>query len=330
MLLVGTLSEDAEPPQPGTHACRVPTVTVARDHELMPVAAPLVARHGAAEGFRRRTHGVAVGLRSRGVAHRLTLQVAAIAHEVTEQHQRVVRPIGCGRILRSRRRTGQPVRQRHPVARREFVEGLPTGAGEHTMRAGGAQAATARQMHTAQSAHADRPDEIGLRGDQPPALVQGPDFGLPTHEFADRDAGPIREADQGIARHALAQVGHHRLLVDALLDAAVELRERDDRHAQLLGERLEAARDLGDLGGAVLLVARHLHELQVVDDHEPEPVLAGHAARAGAQLRRRQRRRLVDEDLGLGQLPRRAGDARPVVVADAAAADVAEAHPADR
>src|ERR1041384_8055687 len=38
------------------------------------------------------------------------------------------------------------------------------------------------------------------------------------------------------------QVGHHRFLVLALLDAAIQLRQRDHRAAELLRERLQAAR----------------------------------------------------------------------------------------
>src|SRR5690606_6553596 len=37
------------------------------------------------------------------------------------------------------------------------------------------------------------------------------------------------------------KIRHHRLLVRPLLDAAVQLRQRDDRHVELLGERLQRA-----------------------------------------------------------------------------------------
>ena len=50
---------------------------------------------------------------------------------------------------------------------------------------------------------------------------------------------------------------------------------------QLFGEDLQAAGDLGDFGGAVFLVAGHLHELQVVNHDQIESVLALHAARRG-------------------------------------------------
>ena len=47
-------------------------------------------------------------------------------------------------------------------------------------------------------------------------------------------------------RARLAQVGELRALVVAVLDLARELREGDDRHLELLGERLEADGDFGD------------------------------------------------------------------------------------
>jgi hypothetical protein len=53
-------------------------------------------------------------------------------------------------------------------------------------------------------------------------------------------------------RAGLAQVRQHGALVRALLDAAVELRERDHGHLQLARQRLEAAGDLRDLLDAVL------------------------------------------------------------------------------
>src|SRR6056297_17679 len=95
------------------------------------------------------------------------------------------------------------------------------------------------------------------------------------------------------------QVGHHRPLVGPLLQRAVELGKRDDRYLELLGKRLEAARDLSDLGGAVLLVSGHLHQLEVVDHDHADVVLALHPAGPGAQFSRRKRRRLVDVDVGL-------------------------------
>src|SRR5258707_674609 len=78
---------------------------------------------------------------------------------------------------------------------------------------------------------------------------------------------------------------------------AGKLRERDNGNLELLGERLERARDLGDLGRAVLAFAGGLHQLEVVDHDQPErAVLPVQPPRARAQLERVERARFVDED----------------------------------
>ena len=122
----------------------------------------------------------------------------------------------------------------------------------------------------------------------------------------------------------LPQVRHHRAPVGARLHAAIQLRQRHDRHVQLLGERLQRARDLRELGCAVLAVgARARHELQVV--HHDQAQLAAapvEAARAGAQLERIQRAAVVDEDARVLQALEALGDAAPVVLLHAAGADL--------
>ena len=82
-----------------------------------------------------------------------------------------------------------------------------------------------------------------------------------------------------------------------LLDTAVQLRQRDNRDGQLLGENFQTAGNLGNFCRTVLFVPGDLHELQVIDHDEIEAVFAFDAASARAQLRRCQRRRLVDENL---------------------------------
>src|SRR5271170_7341474 len=88
----------------------------------------------------------------------------------------------------------------------------------------------------------DTPHLVGARGTNALPLIERPHFGLRAHELAYRYSPPVREANERIARDALAQVRHHRLFLDALLDPAIELRERDHRHLQFPGERLEGAR----------------------------------------------------------------------------------------
>ncbi len=67
-------------------------------------------------------------------------------------------------------------------------------------------------------------------------------------------------------RAGLKQVGDLRLLVGALLGAAVELAHGDHRDLELLGEQLEGPRELEDLPLAALGLLVAAHELEVVDD----------------------------------------------------------------
>ena len=94
-----------------------------------------------------------------------------------------------------------------------------------------------------------------------------------------------------------AQVGELRALVLAALDLARELGEGDDRDVQLLGDRLQALGDLGDLLHAALGAGGGgAGELEVVDDQHVEAVLALQAPGAGGEGGDRQRRRVVDEE----------------------------------
>ena len=73
------------------------------------------------------------------------------------------------------------------------------------------------------------------------------------------------------------------------------------------------------------------HQLQVVDDDQAElAALARLAARARAQLARRQRRALVDEEADLAELLDRLGQAPPFVVAQRAGAQVLLVDAAER
>ena len=94
------------------------------------------------------------------------------------------------------------------------------------------------------------------------------------------------------------------LLVGALLGATVELRDRDDRHLELLGEQLERTGELRDLLLAGLDPLARAHQLEVVDDDELEVVALLEPAALGPDLHQRHVGRVVDEE-------RRLGDAGP-------------------
>jgi hypothetical protein len=117
----------------------------------------------------------------------------------------------------------------------------------------------------------------------------------------------------------------------ALLDFPRQLRQGDDRHLQLLGQGLDRARDLGNFGGAVLVVAVGAHQLQVVDDDQAELAeLPVQAPGAGAQVGRVDGAGLVDVDRRLVQLAQRHRHAIPLVVGQAAGAQLALVDAADR
>jgi hypothetical protein len=75
-----------------------------------------------------------------------------------------------------------------------------------------------------------RPHQIALRLDDFLIRTHGPDFWSLTDELADRHPPSVGKPNTRLARNALPQIRHHRLLLDPLFDAAVQLRERDDRH----------------------------------------------------------------------------------------------------
>ena len=83
-----------------------------------------------------------------------------------------------------------------------------------------------------------------------------------------------------------AQVAHHRSFVGALFQRTIELRECNHRHVEFLGQRFETTRNFRNFGGAIFLVAGHLHQLQVVNDNEAQVVFALESPRARAQLAR--------------------------------------------
>ena len=114
-----------------------------------------------------------------------------------------------------------------------------------------------------------------------------------------------------------------RPLVVAVLDLARQLRQRHDRHVELLGERLEVGGDLGHLLHAIFLGAagRALQQLNVVDDQEIHPLLAFQPPGTRGQLRHRQPAGLVDEERQVLQLDRDVLDLLEIPFGDAAAPD---------
>ena len=81
----------------------------------------------------------------------------------------------------------------------------------------------------------------------------------------------------------------------ALLGVAAELRQRDHRHLQLLGEKLDLARELRDLQLPGLHLLARGHQLDVIDADQLEVVALFEATGLGADLHHRQIGGVVDE-----------------------------------
>ena len=90
----------------------------------------------------------------------------------------------------------------------------------------------------------------------------------------------------------------------------------DHRHAQFLGQRLEAARDLADLLLAAFDAGWTLHQLQVVHHDEADPAVGLEPARLRSHLEQAQARSVVDVNGRRAEDTRRAREAREIVVAE--------------
>ena len=161
----------------------------------------------------------------------------------------------------------------------------------------------------------ERPDrDVGLAG---------------LEQLAHRRLGAgVGAQDPGVRGEAagLTEVGQHRLLVLPLLRATVQLRHRDDRDLELLGQQLERTGELRDLLLAALDALARRHQLQVVDDDELEVVALLEPPRLGPDLHHRHVRGVVDVERRVGDLAHPAGELRPVLVGQRAGAHVVQRH----
>src|SRR5262245_7627676 len=117
---------------------------------------------------------------------------------------------------------------------------------------------------------ANLPDLVALRRDDAVRPGHGENFGLHSHEIANRNPLSVREGNQGVPCDALTEIRQAGAVpvLGACLGRARELREREDGDAQLLGEFLERAADVRDLLLARIVAPVPGHELQIVDDEE--------------------------------------------------------------
>src|SRR5229473_1241866 len=125
--------------------------------------------------------------------------------------------------------------------------------------------------------------------DRAVALLSDDDLGdtlllrvLVVHLIAVDEADDVRVL---FDRSRLAEIGELRpVIAGALLGTAGELRERNEREVQLLGDRFQAARDLRDFLVARLGLPLDGHELEVVDHDHVQAGLHLQAPRFGSHL----------------------------------------------
>src|SRR3546814_2753373 len=101
-------------------------------------------------------------------------------------------------------------------------------------------------------------------------------------------------------------------LVLALLDRTAELRERQHRHIEILGQRLEPAADFGDFLHAIVAAAapRAREQLEIIDHHQPDLVIVPPLEPPHPRVERADRdaRGIVDEQRQAIELRRRRGE----------------------
>src|SRR3546814_7621931 len=71
-------------------------------------------------------------------------------------------------------------------------------------------------------------------------------------------------------RTGVFQVRDLRLLVVPAPGLPAKLGQRHDRHAMLLGDLLQLARYVGDVGISAALILVGVHELEIVDADQPQ------------------------------------------------------------
>ena len=129
-------------------------------------------------------------------------------------------------------------------------------------------------------------------------------------------------------RTRFAQVGELRHLVGARFDGARELGEREDGDIEFAGELFESAGYFGNFLDAVVAAssAAPFHELEVVDNDEPELMFRLEAARHGAHFHNIDRAGVVDKDRRFAQGADGVADQAEIIVLEFAGSETPEIH----
>src|ERR1700723_3483207 len=93
-----------------------------------------------------------------------------------------------------------------------------------------ANAAAAREIDSKYRFTSDVPYLVCAGAMQALRFIERPHLGRRSYEVLNRHTPAVGKANKRIAGDALAKIRHHRLLLVALLDRAIELRQCDHRH----------------------------------------------------------------------------------------------------
>jgi len=200
-LLMASLAEDAEPPEPCVHTARAPAVAIAAQEELVPAPATLVASYDSSEARARcLRHRGAVLLRARRVSQRLPVQVAAVADQLSEEYQVLIGP---GRGVRWFQ---EPAGRRDAVAHGKRSKTPPSAAAEQTMLLRRCDVSAACQADAEYGPNADPPYFVAFRLDDSAGRRHREYPWTGADQFRYWDSPTIGEHHWGLARHAFAKV----------------------------------------------------------------------------------------------------------------------------
>src|SRR6202022_3803881 len=141
---------------------------------------------------------------------------------------------------------------------------------------------------------------------------------------------PVQEYDEiGVLleRPGLSQVAELGSMVSALLRRAGKLAHRDHRDIELHRETLEGARDFRDFLGAILGSSRTRHQLDVVNNDQPDLLLHLQPPGFGAHGQDGGSGTVVDVNLALRERAHGVGDLGPIRVRDLAGAQQVGVNP---
>ena len=171
-LLVRPLIENSKVFEPFTDAFGVPTISIARNDQLVPIADAGMAIDFAAKQSRAARNRLTVFLGRRCVFQWPMRKVTAVADKMTKQYQPMFGPRNCACGL------WQNSRDCNSVRRYTIAYGFPASASPDAMVVCGAKSPATCQLQVDHFLGPRRPHNLGFRSHDILVIVQRPDLGL--------------------------------------------------------------------------------------------------------------------------------------------------------